>query len=175
MGADDFYVVIHTGQRADEPDNLAHARIAGFQIANADVTFQMRRIAGRGDITLIMSCIRGRAFGHQMRASGHGVLRVHRFKANQFQRIFAVHPFAFRERRADAVFLFRHHPPHTKVEGRGRAVQLIARGMPLFDPHNAKRFGAINYGVKFFAGLDQFADHRIAIAGRDGNFIGEFA
>ena len=38
-----------------------------------------------------------------------------------------------------------------------------------------KRFGAINHRIKFAPRLDQRADHRIAIAGGHGDFIGQLA
>ena len=175
MRADDFDIVIHASQWADKADDFPDAGVAGFQEAKRDMAAKVWRIAGRGDVSLIVLCLHRVAFGHQMRASGHLVLRVHRLQPHQFQRVGFIQTGALRQFRPDGILGFGHHLAHPKVQCGGRAVQFVRRRVALFDPHDIERLKPVRHHIEFLARLHQPAHQRVAIAGGYGNLVSQFA
>ena len=100
---------------------------------------------------------------------------INGLQADKAQPVLVDKRLASGEDRADAVLLRRYHARHAQIPRGDGAVQLIAGDMPLLNAHDAERFGAVRRYVIGFAGRHQRTDHGVAIACRNGNFIGEFA
>ena len=115
------------------------------------------------------------AGGDEMAASGKRVCGVDRAHADKAVATRIGKARARRKHHADRVFFARHHFAKAHIQRGGLAVKLIPRDMAFFDAHHAKRFGAVNHGVKFCARRRQFADHRVTVAGGHGDFIGKLA
>ena len=155
MRADDLNLGVGLGQEVHRAHLAANLLIARLQIAQRNVTAQVRAVNLGGQPAAIGRQFHRRADFHEMAARGDAGLGVHGFDADQTIAARLVHPLALAQHHADAVFLLRHHLAQAHVQRGGLAVQLAARHMALFNPHDAQGFGTVDNSIKLGPGFDR--------------------
>jgi hypothetical protein len=157
----DLDLDIGSAQGIMDDDMFAVPAGTAFQQSESHPVPDRRRKSRRGDVALIVRGHRRNAKRYQV-STGAQPFAAKRANADQGRAIRIRQARPAGHDAADEVFLRRQHAAHPQIAGSRLAIQLVASGMTLFDPHDAECFGPIRNDIEGIAGVEKRADKVIA-------------